>query len=99
MIRVRRYWKDKAYAADYAWLEKQLPGKEPRFASHTRDELTWLVGADSDTEPGEVYLFDRKAKKLALQYRVYEKLPREQLAHMKAVRYKSSDGLEIPAYS
>src|SRR5437667_3641283 len=39
--RVRRYWKDKAYAADYAWLEKQLPGKEPRFASHTRDELTW----------------------------------------------------------
>jgi len=96
--RVRRYWKDKAYAADYAWLEKQLPGKEPHFASHTRDELTWLVSATSDTEPGEVYLFDRKAKKLALQYRIYEKLPREQLAHMKAVRYKSSDGLEIPAY-
>lgn len=96
--RVRRYWKDKSYAADYAWLEKQLPGKEPRLNSHTHDEMTWLVSAASDTEPGEVYLFDRKAKTLALQYRLYEKIPRQQLAQMKPVRYKSSDGLEIPAY-
>ena len=83
--RVRRYWKDKTYAADYAWLEKQLPGKEPRFTTHTRDEMTWLVSASSDREPGEVYLFDRKAKKLTLEYRLFEKLPRENLAHMKTV--------------
>ncbi len=44
------------------------------------------------------YLYDRKAKTLALQYRVYEKLPRESLAAMQVVKYKSSDGLEIPAY-
>ena len=56
----------------------------------------WSRG--SDTEPGETYLFDRKTKKLTLQYRIREKLPREALAPMKAVRYKSSDGLEIPAY-
>src|SRR4029077_5806556 len=49
-------------------------------------------------EPGEIYLFNRKTHKLALQYRVREKLPREALAEMKVVHYKSSDGLEIPAY-
>lgn len=57
-----------------------------------------IVSATSDTEPGETYLFDRKTKKLTLQYRIREKLPREALAPMKAISYKSSDGLEIPAY-
>jgi dienelactone hydrolase len=52
----------------------------------------------SDTEPGQTFLFDRKTRKLTLQYRVWDKLPRESLAKMTAVTYKSSDGLEIPAY-
>ena len=33
-----------------------------------------------------------------MQFTVREKLPRESLASMEPVRYKSSDGLEIPAY-
>ena len=57
-----------------------------------------MVTAWSDTEPGETYLFDRKTKKLTKQYSVRERLPREALAEMRVVRYKSSDGLEIPAY-
>ncbi len=32
------YWKDKGYESDYRWLEKQLPGKQVTFGSHTRDE-------------------------------------------------------------
>src|SRR5437879_6674559 len=96
--RTRIYWKDKAFEADYKFLQKQLPGKEIAFASSTKDERLWLLAAYSDTEPGERYLFDRQTKKLTLQYRVREKLNRDYLAPMKAVHYKSSDGLEIPAY-
>jgi dipeptidyl aminopeptidase/acylaminoacyl peptidase len=96
--RVRVYWRDKGFAADYKLLQKQLPGKDIGFGSSTTDEMLWLVSASSDTEPGETYLFDRKTKKLTLQYRVREKLPREALAPMRAIRYKSSDGLEIPAF-
>jgi dipeptidyl aminopeptidase/acylaminoacyl peptidase len=92
------YWKDKAFEADYHWLEGQLPGKEIGFASHTADEKVWLISATSDTEPGESYLYDRTAKKLTLQYRIREALPRDALSQMKPVHYKSSDGLEIPAY-
>jgi dipeptidyl aminopeptidase/acylaminoacyl peptidase len=91
-------WFDKAYEADYAWLKKQFPGLDVNPYSSTEDERLWLVSANGDVEPGQTYLFDRGAKKLALQYRVREKLVRDQLAPMKAIRYKSSDGLEVPAY-
>src|SRR5882762_3077254 len=96
--RARIYWKDKSYEADYKWLQKKLPGKEIAFASGTKDERLFLIVAGSDTEPGERYLFDRNTKKLTLQYRIREKLNRDYMAPMTAVRYKSSDGLEIPAY-
>ncbi len=95
---LRRYFKDKGFEADFEWLKGKLPGKEVGRASATLDEQTWLVVANSDTEPGETYLFNRKTRKLTLQYKVREKLPREALAEMKPVHYKSSDGLEIPAY-
>lgn len=96
--RERIYWKDKAFEADYKLLQKKLPGKEIGFGSSTKDERLYLITAHSDTEPSERYLFDRQSKKLTLQYRSREKLPRASLAPMKPVRYKSSDGLEIPAY-
>ncbi|MDQ3180453.1 MAG: alpha/beta fold hydrolase [Acidobacteriota bacterium] len=94
----RRYWKDKTFEADYRWLQGKLPNMEIGLGSSTKDENLWIVSAFSDTEPGTTYLFDRKNKKLTKQYTVREKLPREALAPMKPIRYKSSDGLEIPAY-
>ncbi len=94
----RFYFKDKGFESDYKWLQGKLPGMELAMGSRTRDEQTWLVTAYSDTEPGITYIFDRKAHKLAKQFSVREKLPRESLASMEPVHYKSSDGLEIPAY-
>ncbi len=94
----RLYWKNKDYEADYELLQQKLPGKQINFTSSTKDERLWLISATGDTEPGEVYLFDRNTKKLTQQYRIREKLPREALAEMKPIRYKSSDGMEIPAY-
>jgi dipeptidyl aminopeptidase/acylaminoacyl peptidase len=96
--RRRVYFRDKGVEGDYATLGKQLPGKEIDVMSATADYGLWLVSASSDVEPGEAYLFDRGTKKLTMQYRVRERLPREALAPMTTLRYKSSDGLEIPAY-
>jgi len=94
----RIYFKEKSFEADYKLLQAKLPGKEVSFGSSTRDEMLWMVTAWSDTEPGETFLFDRKTKNLTKQYRIRERLPREHLAEVRVVRYKSSDGLEIPAY-
>ncbi len=94
----RIYWKDKKFEADYKSLQSKLPNKEISFNSSTKDERLYLISAYSDTEPGEVYLYNRDTKDLKLQYKVREKLPRGSLSEMKTIRYKSSDGLEIPAY-
>jgi len=96
--RERLYWKDKTFEADYNFLKKQLPNKDIGFGSSTKDENLWLITANSDIEPGETYLFDRSSKKLTLQYKIREKLDRNALAPMKSVTYKSSDGLEVPAF-
>ncbi len=96
--RSRYYFKDKEYEADYNLLKKKFPEREIGFGSSTEDETLFIISTSSDVEPGETYLFDRKNKALELQYRIREKLPREALASMRAITYKSSDGLEIPAY-
>lgn len=98
--KTRVYFRDKDYGSDYAWLKKQkdLAGKEVDLGSSTRDEKLWLISSYSDTEPGERWLFDRSKKKLTFQYRVRENLSRDALSEMTPIRYKSSDGLEIPGY-
>jgi dipeptidyl aminopeptidase/acylaminoacyl peptidase len=96
--KTRRYWKDKKFEADYKFLQKKLPNKEIGFASSTNDERMWLISAYSDTEPGETYLYNRDTKDLKLQYKIRDKINRADLAPMQSITYKSSDGLEIPAY-
>ncbi|MCO5261453.1 MAG: S9 family peptidase [Lentimicrobium sp.] len=96
--RNRLYWKDKDFEADYKRISEQLPGVEPYFARTTADERFWIIGAYSDVDPGTTYLFDRETKKLTFQYRPRPNIPVEHMANMQAIRYPSSDGLEIPAY-
>jgi dipeptidyl aminopeptidase/acylaminoacyl peptidase len=96
--RDKEYYKDKAFGEDVHWIEKKFPGEQIKVTSRTKDEELWLVSASSDTEPGQTLLFDRKSRTLTPQYKIWEKIPRADLAQMKSVTYKSSDGLEIPAY-
>jgi dipeptidyl aminopeptidase/acylaminoacyl peptidase len=95
---IRRYFRNKAFEKDYRWLQSKLKGYEIRFAGSSKDENIWIVSAYSDTEPGITYVWNRKAASLAQQYRIREELPRASLAERKPYHYKSSDGLEIPAY-
>ncbi len=94
----RRYIKDHAFGKDYAWLQSKLPGLEISFGARSNDENIWIVNAHSDVEPGIVFVWNRKAKTLAMQYRVREEIPRDALAQRKPYHYPSADGLDIPAY-
>lgn len=96
--KTRRYFKDAAYEADYNFLKSKFPGAEVGWGSSTKDEQKFIIYVNSDTDPGATYLFDRKTKKIDFQYRPRPNLPVEHLAKMEPVRYKSMDGLEIPAY-
>jgi dipeptidyl aminopeptidase/acylaminoacyl peptidase len=94
----RIYWKDKAYEKDYNFIKKKLGDREVNFVSSTANESKFVISTFSDTDPGTVWTFDRKTHTLSTLYTVREKLPREALSPMRPVHYKSSDGLEVPAY-
>lgn len=96
--RSKIYWKDKDFESDYKFLQGKYPGMEVAFGSLTTDEQMALVSIYSDTEPGETILFNRKTKQIIPQYKIRQNIDRGSLAKVKTVRYKSSDGLEIPAY-
>ena len=96
--RLRRVWKDKAFEQDFANVGRQLPGLDVVPVSNTTDERLWLLSASSATQPSVAYLFDRQTKQLTKQYATRPQLHAADLADMNVVRYKSSDGLEIPAY-
>ncbi|PYS86522.1 MAG: S9 family peptidase [Acidobacteria bacterium] len=94
----RIYFKDKAFEKDYEYIKKKLGDREISFNSNTADESKFVIATFSDVDPGTVWLFDRKTKNLSTLYQVREKLDRSALSPMKAITYKSSDGLTIPAY-
>lgn len=94
----RIYWQDDAFEADYQYLQDYFPDSEVSFGSGTEDEATYIVYANSDVDPGSAYLFDRVNKKVEFLYRPRPELPIEYLSPMVPVRYRSKDGLEIPAY-
>lgn len=96
--KVRVYWKDENFESDFRYLKKEFPEAEISITSMTDNEALWIVYANSDTDPGAAYLFRREDKNIEFLYRPRPDLPVEYLAEMKPVRYKSSDGLEIPAY-
>ena len=96
--RQRRIWKDKSFETDFKLIGTKLPDLEITPVSNTTDERLWLLSASSAIQPSVAYLFDRQTKQLTKQYETRPKLHSADLAEMKVVRYKSSDGLEIPAY-
>ncbi|WP_210463098.1 S9 family peptidase [Rufibacter roseolus] len=96
--KMRRYWKDQSYEKNFSPIEKKYADRMVFPGSATLDEQYWMVHIVSDVNPEEVYLLDRKTQQLTFQYRPRPKLPVKDLAPMQAIRYKSSDGLEIPAY-
>jgi dipeptidyl aminopeptidase/acylaminoacyl peptidase len=96
--KLRIYFKDKNLETDYNFIKKQLGDRSINFVSNTSDESKFIVSVTSDIDPGSTWVFDRKTRKLTLLYNLREKLNREHLSEMKPIRYKSSDGLEIPAY-
>lgn len=96
--RVRMYPKQKQFAKDYDAMKEALPEGELSLLSMTDDENTWLISVSRDVDPGSVYIFERTTGKAELLYRSRPNLPSEHLAPMKPVRYKTRDGLTIPAY-
>ncbi len=96
----RLYFRDKDFEKDYHFLKSKFPGAEIGISSMTANERKMLFSTSGDTKVATVYFFDRDNRKIIEQYVPRPKMkPFEKyFSAMKPIRYKSSDGLEIPAY-
>lgn len=80
-------------------LGKALPGNPSvSFVDTSADESKIVMWVGSDIDPGGYYLYDKKTKQLAEILKKRPQLDTGKLARVKAVSYKSRDGVDIPAY-
>jgi dipeptidyl aminopeptidase/acylaminoacyl peptidase len=98
--KVRYYWKDPVWEANYNFLVDKFPGREISFQSSTKDYSKFLVAVSGDRFASEAWFFDAQTKELIFQYTPRPELKEveQYLAPMLPIRYPSSDGLEIPGY-
>ncbi len=98
--RTRIYWRNKTWEGNYDFLKEKFPGREIAFQSSTKDYSKFLIAIHGDKYAAEAWYFDATTRELIHQYtpRPELKAVEQHLAPMTAVRYPSSDGLEIPAY-
>lgn len=98
--RSRIYWRNKDWEKAYKFLKKKFPGREVGFQSSTLDYSKFLISVYGDKYASESWFYDRESGDLIRQYtpRPDLKEVEEYLSPMESVKYKSSDGLEIPAY-
>ncbi|MEZ4912177.1 MAG: S9 family peptidase [Saprospiraceae bacterium] len=98
--KTKYYWRNKSWETMYKELTAKFPGREVAFQSSTKDYSKFLVAVWGDKYASEVYFYDAKTKQLIFQYTGRPKLKEVEkyLAPMTSISYKSSDGLEIPAY-
>lgn len=98
--KTKYYWKDKKWEEMYLFLRKRFPGREVYFSSSTEYYDKFLVSVSGDKYIADVYLYTPKDNALVYQYTPRPALKKYEsyLTPMQPVSYKSSDGLDIPAY-
>ncbi len=95
-----RLWRNKKWETMFNKLQDSFKGKEIGFSSFTKDYNQMLVSVGGDTYAYETYYYNAKTGDLIYQYTSRPRLKEVEkyLSPMKPVTFKSSDGLEIPAY-
>lgn len=98
--KTRIYFKDKEREKIFKRLQDEFPGREIDFTSTTKDYSMFLFAVSGDIYATEVWLYIPETDDLIQQYVPKPKLKEVEtlLSAMQPIRYKSSDGLEIPAY-
>lgn len=82
----------------YASLAGAFPGEMVDFSSHTQDGRKIIVSVVSDSNPGELYLYDRDTGKARFLMQRRPKLDKAKMANVKPFAFTASDGMSIHGY-
>ncbi|MCD9126482.1 S9 family peptidase [Luteimonas sp. C4P040a] len=87
-----------ADAALYASLSSAFPGQMVDFTSHTQDGRKIIVSVESDSNPGELYLYDRDTGNARFLMQRRPQLDAAKMASVKPFSFRSTDGMQIHGY-
>jgi dipeptidyl aminopeptidase/acylaminoacyl peptidase len=96
--RTERKFFDPYYEDVYRKLEARFPGMEVALQSFDKAEDKFIVAAFSDRTPGARYVYDTKSGDLFKLGDINPRIPAEEMAPMKSVKYTTRDGLTVHAY-
>jgi dipeptidyl aminopeptidase/acylaminoacyl peptidase len=95
----RVIWFDPQYAALSRNLSRAIPGQPPiDFGSASRDENKLVILAQSDSNPGRYYLYDRTSRALEEIVSVRPQLEDARLSGVRPLTYSAADGVSVPSY-
>ncbi|MHC9084415.1 S9 family peptidase [Luteimonas sp. RIT-PG2_3] len=82
----------------YASLAASFPGQMVDFSSHTEDGKKIVVSVYSDSNPGELYLYDRDTGKARFLMQGRKWLDKEKMASVKPFVVTTRDGKSVYGY-
>ncbi len=82
----------------YPAFIKTFKGAKVRIASTTDDMSEFVIGVQSDKNPGTFYIFDTKTQKLAELFKAKPGLDSTMFGSTEVFKFKARDGLEVHAY-
>ncbi|PJK03955.1 S9 family peptidase [Lysobacteraceae bacterium NML71-0210] len=82
----------------YASLAAAFPGQMVNFSSATADGKQIIVSVYSDTNPGELYLYDRANGKARFLMQNRQWLDKERMARIQSFNFTARDGRQIHGY-
>ncbi|HEY1034746.1 MAG TPA: prolyl oligopeptidase family serine peptidase [Pseudoxanthomonas sp.] len=82
----------------YTSLVAAFPGQFVDFSSATRDGQLIVVSTYSDRNPGELYLYDRKANKARFLMKSRPWIDANKMGTMQAISFTARDGRKIHGY-
>ena len=82
----------------YASLASAFEGQMVDFASHTQDGRKIVVSVYSDSNPGELYLYDRDTSKARFLMTRKPELDKKRMASVKPFSFTARDGKLIHGY-
>ncbi|SHN25735.1 Dipeptidyl aminopeptidase/acylaminoacyl peptidase [Duganella sacchari] len=92
-------WLDPDMKAMQAKIDAMLPNTINLLTLPTHPESPWImVTAFADIWPKRIMLYNSETQKLTMVGESYPGINPNQMAHKELVRYKSRDGLTIPAW-
>lgn len=96
--RLRVHWMNPQMADIQALVDRTFPGHVNQIVNQSRDGNRVLIFSYAADDPGTYYVLDRAARRMEIFASPHPELVGRRLAPVRAVEYRSPDGLTIPAY-